>query len=563
MELTEEQKQIIEETITNKPSIYGIEAVAGAGKSFTIFKAIDYIKEHEPNAKILYLVFNKANQISAEQKLMQYKLWQVPIEVQTAHSYALDKFIKARGLPKQVLCKLDKNIIHDICSTYRNTDIKYSKHAPFHWLHDEYTSSKATLKTFCDNMLERWDTYYEGNDGPTDIEILDKYGNTVSKYGIKVDNYSYVSKAHISAFKDIFEKHESEKYYTHSMYLKASAYFKNLKVEDYDYVFFDEAQDANYFMLKILERQNIKKLYFVGDERQSIYQFNSTAENVFKTKEFTKKYMLSKSFRFGDDIAKLATDILQLNSTHVVHGTEQTHECDENSYAMLYRTNATLFKDSLDLAYNSICNNIKLKIDLMRSQSEDSAYKELLAFLGLYYKYTNTAYYSQIKHYLPQETPASLVGLKAALENSLVPMHKRFFCVYNELYDFFNDDLHAILSYAKDDKLFIEKFEALRHCQNMADYDRKITMCTMHRSKGLEWDIVKIAEPTKLYYEDRQGTIRRNSNAIAELNLAYVACTRARHKLNAEILRNELSKEHYFFNNRNLILDDTQKLLVK
>ena len=51
MNLTEEQRQIIEETITNKNGVYSVEACAGSGKSFTIFKAIDYYSKHLEKAK--------------------------------------------------------------------------------------------------------------------------------------------------------------------------------------------------------------------------------------------------------------------------------------------------------------------------------------------------------------------------------------------------------------------------------------------------------------------------------------------------------------------------------
>lgn len=553
MNLTNEQEKIIGETIINKPGTYSIQAVAGSGKSFTIFKAIDTIKENQPNAKILYLVFNKANQIDAQRKLFNYSSWAVPVEVKTAHGFAYQKWQRVIG-PFTALERLNKDIIMKLAGKSYITDVKYSKHASFHWLQDKYHSSRYSLKSFCEEMLSHWDDTYEGPDKPCDIEIMDKYGKKRDKFGIQVDNYSYVSKEHIHVFKKIVEEHERQKLYTHGMYLKAAAYSNKTGGSEYDYVFFDEAQDANYFMLKLLDKQNVKRKYFIGDERQSIYKFGGTNENVFETIKFDKDYTLTQSFRFGKEIADLATKIIQLNSEHIVYGTEQTHETNPNSYARLYRTNARLFKDSLEIAYLSKLNGDNIKIDLLRSDGDESAYKEILAFLGLYYKYMKPSYYHTNRAYFDMEIPASLLAFKTRLEQG-----EPFLNVYNEHYDFLSDDIHQILNYAKEEDNFVEKFSTLKACRNLQNPSRIITMVTMHRSKGMEWDNVIIAEPTRLYYVDKDGIERRNSNFLQELNLAYVACTRARKNLDATILQEELSRENPMFADVPFVISEQAK----
>ena len=203
-------------------------------KSFTIFQAIDYIVQHKPNAKILYLVFNKANQIEAEQKLLRkYALTSTSIEVATAHSFALDCFRPAiNGI--EVLSRLDKDIIFSHQSKSYKRHIRSSKHAPFHWLHDKFGSSKLVLDSFCEDMENHFDDFYNGPDAPKDCAILAKNGTKEALYGIPVDAYSCVTREHIDVFKDIMNEHYKKHKYTHSMYLKAAAYSNKIIYRRYD-----------------------------------------------------------------------------------------------------------------------------------------------------------------------------------------------------------------------------------------------------------------------------------------------------------------------------------------
>lgn len=549
--LTDEQRVIIEETITNPPGVYGTLARAGVGKSFTIFKAMDYIKEHQPKAKILYLVFNKANQIEAEQKLQKYALTLVPIEVATAHSFALQCYrLVNPGI--KVISRLDRDLIYEFQKKSYKRDIKYSKHAPFHWLHDKFGASKLILKTFCEELLEHFQNYYDGPDKAKDCELLTKSGRKIEAFGIPVDAYSCVTQEHVYAFEEIMNIHIKKRMYTHAMYLKTAAYAKYAKLKDYDYVFFDEAQDASYFMLKLLDKHSIGKLYFIGDDRQSIYNFGGATENVFETMHFDKLYTLSKSFRFGKNIADLANAIITMHSKQKLVGTEQSKEYDKTKLTRLYRTNAKLFKDALDLAYQAVQNGIKLKIDFMKPLTEDASLHEIMAFLKLFYQYEKRGIYLDNKQFLDAfETPESLRQFEQRLEET-----NKFYNTYNEFYDFLPEDIHVMLNYAKAKSTFLDKYKALLVCLKESCPIYKITMITMHRSKGLQWPNVMIAEPTKLYYEDKNGVIRRNSNFMQELNLAYVAVTRAEKHLDASVLRNELCNESDKFEDISLIVGE-------
>lgn len=555
MDLTDEQKELIEETITNSPGIYGCQSCAGSGKSFTIFRAIDYIKEHEPNAKILYLVFNKANQLEAQSKLMKYSNWLVPIEVKTAHSFAYNKWFNIFG-PFTTITSLQWNLIQQVISQYTDPEIRWSKKAPFVWLHDKFCSTSLLLDTFVKHMYEMFEDEYKGLDKPKEYEIIGPRGRKTKKFGIYVNAYSVVTKAHIEAFKEIYELHTKNKLFTHSMYLKHAALSTKSGGSQYDYVFFDEAQDANRMMLRLLEKQDVTKTYFIGDERQSIYKFDGSNENVFITKDFNKLYHLSRSFRFGDKIANLAQRIIKLNSEHIVTGTKQTHKIRPNSEAYLFRTNAKLFETMLDFAYSNKLKGDRIRINLMRIAEDELTYLEILAFLGIYYKHTNFDYYMQHRDIFQKELPSSLTQFNKRFDEDRT---LSFEDVYNEQYDGLSDDIHSIYMYAKKTKNFIEKYKALQEATNDIYATKEITAITMHRSKGLEWDSVIIAEPSKLYYTDKDGVMRRNSNYIQEMNLMYVAVTRARKKLDAAIFSFDLENEdEKLFNDLSFIIDDEE-----
>ena len=542
MELTDEQKRFIEETIQNPNGTYACTAAAGSGKSFTIFKAIDYIKEHEPYAKILYLVFNKSNQLEAQQKLMKYASWQNVVEVKTAHSFAHYKWMQVFG-PFTAINSLQWPIIRNIIQgkNVYDPEIRYSKKAPFIWLHDKYCSSLLPLDAFIESMRAHWEDDYDGPDKPKDCTILGPKGRQKEIYGIQVDAYSVVTRAHLQYFKDIIEEHIKQKLFTHSMYLKYAAMSKKTGGSQYDYVFFDEAQDANKMMLELLKKQDVRKTYFIGDERQSIYDFDGSNVNVFRKLNFDKEYTLTRSFRFGEAIARLARRITNIDTDFAITGTEQTHETNPNSKALLFRTNAKLFEVALDLAYTAKINGKKLKIDFMtRLGEDDNMFLEIMAFLGLYYKHTNYSYYCSNVDEFPKELPSSLTQFNKRLEEDNM---STFLDIYNEQYDALSDDIHGIFEYARKEKDFIAKYKALRECLMRQDYDELIVMITMHRSKGLEWDNVIIAEPTLLYYKDKDGNIRKNQKHIQEKNLMYVAVTRARKTLNATMFLDDLEHE--------------------
>ena len=117
---------------------------------------------------------------------------------------------------------------------------------------------------------------------------------------------------------------------------------------------------------------------------------------------------------------------------------------------------------------------------------------------------------------------------------------------YKSFYEYVVCNLYSFsLDYIKYWKIFdmlrgdvVEAFKSVRSAELIRDYEKEYTLCTAHRSKGLEWEYVVIAS------DDWKLT------NLDEINLLYVACTRAIKKLDyseisslIEGIKNQVNKE--------------------
>jgi len=88
--------------------------------------------------------------------------------------------------------------------------------------------------------------------------------------------------------------------------------------QNYHTVLFDEAQDIDEILMRWIETATAFKSYLVGDGFQSIYSFKGAlnamdrlAVQVGHSNRHVKMFYLSRSFRFGSSICRLANAVLQ------------------------------------------------------------------------------------------------------------------------------------------------------------------------------------------------------------------------------------------------------------
>lgn len=94
---------------------------------------------------------------------------------------------------------------------------------------------------------------------------------------------------------------------THDVYLKLWAL--DAPRLPYQTIFFDESQDASPVMMSVIESQKAQKIW-VGDRRQQIYSWRG-AVNAMDAISAKNTTTLTRSFRYGQPVAELANSVLR------------------------------------------------------------------------------------------------------------------------------------------------------------------------------------------------------------------------------------------------------------
>jgi F-box protein, helicase, 18 len=260
MHLTQEQIDIVQSTGNIK-----INAVAGSGKTTTI---IEYAKARPASSRILYLAFNKSVKLEAVKKFAESGLNNVHVE--TAHSLAF-KYIVMRSnytvRPQEYKTQDIVDLLH--------IQVRGEKHASY----IVANHINKLVAYFCNSNKNK----------VQDLNYLSLITEVKAKAFVTKHYAEIVQQARVLLGK--MDKGEIE--ITHDFYLKK---FQLLNPDlPYDYILFDEGQDASPAMLHTFLNQAATKV-IVGDTHQQIYGWryavNSLAQADFKS------FNLSSSFRF-------------------------------------------------------------------------------------------------------------------------------------------------------------------------------------------------------------------------------------------------------------------------
>jgi hypothetical protein len=319
----------------------------------------------------------------------------------------------------------------------------------------------------------------------------------------------------------------------HDGYLKL--YQLSKPVLGYDTILFDEAQDANPATTDIVLRQECGKV-FVGDTHQQIYSFRG-ADNALKKLPAEETLYLTQSFRFGRGVAGLANLLLtefkgETNTLKGLgrHGTTLfSVDCDKQ-YAFIARTNSAVFDEAV-----SMLDGDK-KLHFVGGPA-GYRFDRILDAYNLF------------------------VGEKHRIRD---PYYRKFEC-FTEMEKFGEDTddkelkmlCRVIRKYEHDIPSLIDRLTA-RHNPDMARAD--VLFCTAHKSKGLEFDQVVLANDySELLNEDGKqcgpGEIE-----LEEINILYVASTRAKAALQpCQQVCEWLDKAGYSLEALNAVRDDEEE----
>jgi F-box protein, helicase, 18 len=481
MQLTEEQHAII-----NSKGDIRINAVAGSGKTTTV---IEYARTRPEGSKILYLAFNKSVKLEAEHKFRQKGLNNVRIE--TAHSLAY------------------KHIIFQ--HKYKVKSNSYKSHELIDLLNLRGYEGKHTGHILANHVM-KFCAFYCNSDKakPDDLNYIDT--QTDNKARSFVSSYYGEILLKTTEFLKLMDQGKIE--ITHDFYLKK--YQMSHPVLKYDYILFDEGQDASAAMLDVFLKQKAIRV-IVGDTHQQIYGWRYAVNSLEKA-HFTT-YHLSTSFRFGNDIAGLAMATLQLKEridkkiNFTISGAGNTTAIQ--SRAIVARTNLGLLKQAIDYIEKNKVNKIY--------------------FEGNIYSYTYADDGTSLYDVLNLSS-----GKRRMIKDKLIAGMRNM----EELDEYINStgDLQLgmmseiVKDYGERIPQILENLKKL-HVDNSEKEKAEIIFSTVHRCKGMEYDEVELANDfiteesiKKALEKDDKGNLIDKLNE--EINLLYVAITRTKNKLN-------------------------------
>lgn len=485
--LTLEQSAAIQ-WISTSPGNLILDAVAGSGKTFTLIEQIIAINLAYPSATIALMAFNSKVAAELRAKASLRKLRNTTVG--TVHSFGytacktvlgshirpdgdkLKKLLKPLLTPHRLTWKASSPICRLVSlgkDTLR-TDWLELKEQFDHTMPEEVTPEK--LVQVCDQLLEASNDYIRTR-SPEPIDFSDQ------------------------------------------LYLPLK---NGWEFQKYDFVFVDEAQDTNLARRRVVEeslKPESARLIAVGDPHQAIYGFtgaDNDALQQIKEKFQCSTLPLSFSFRCDKAIIREAQKFVPHIKARDTAGEGVVRKIKEVEFknslsnipptaAILCRINAPLVRLCFDLLAKGIAcriegRDIGFSLVALIDQHKDSP-KGLMP--SLWNMVSNSK--------LTEDKLADLQDKVEAIDALAYYYRVKGFKIYPTLRDFITN-------------LFTDS--------EPGKPQTCITLSSIHKSKGLEWDTVYFfgrnlwnpwpyaTKPWQLQQED---------------NLTYVAITRARHEL--------------------------------
>ncbi|MDF7815331.1 UvrD-helicase domain-containing protein [Hymenobacter sp. YC55] len=500
MKLTPEQKAIVATRGNLK-----INAVAGSGKTSTL---LAYAKAQPPKAKGLYLAFNKTVKIEARERFAEAGLPQVQVE--TAHSLAYGRIIRG--------------------SRYRVRATAYRPYELAQLLDLEQLPEAQALgtghgaRTFSFILAAHI------------VKVLAAFCNSAVP---KVKDLRYTASVQEPKAHAFAQQHEAliERLSRHVLNLLDTAqievthdfYLKKFQLEgqqlNYDYILFDEAQDASGSMLDWFLKQTGATKVMVGDTHQQIYAWRGAVNSLEKVNYPTLP--LSTSFRFGPDIAQLASAILGFKAPGGRPSPAQRVQLIGAGKSTAELTRAIIGRSNLGLLVKAISY-------ITGPHAVERIYFEgnLRAYI---YGAEGASLYDVLNIYkgdrgrVRDPMLVTMANL-AEVEEYATQTGDQELLLLIELVETYGDSLLSVMAELKR-----------RQVEDSERHTAQVFFSTVHRCKGLEYDLVELA-PDFITTEDvinwhlREFSPQRPTPAEQvlfqeQVNLLYVGLTRSRYRL--------------------------------
>lgn len=465
-----------------------IQARAGTGKTWTILKCLDYIKD---NQICLFLAFNNSIKLEIKSKINNKH------DVFTLHGLGRVILKQNNIIINKDDDKYKKYLIENIDSL---SNIKVPQN-----LHQSYFKRILDLLEFA-----RMDLCYN----------LTKINQSAKEHDIslKFDEIEIVKK-----LMDWGQNEINTQDYTDLVWLPNVL---NLQPKiKYQWIFNDEAQDYSIAYVSLLKKylKNGVRFVSVGDEYQSINHFAGASKKAFE--EMIKLsnnniFTLTKSFRCAKSIIELSNeivpDIIPRDNAPLglIKYGSLVHEINENDM-VLSRTNAPLLS-----IYNKL-TKLNKKCYLKGSNKD----KDKEIFINIIEKYHNNN--TSLSKNLETD------GLFPRLYEELINRRNQLLLsginekkiLKDNYFSSFYDKISSLLTISEDCETVDDLIDKINKIYQSEE--KGVCLSTIHKAKGLECDVVHIIN----FDELGSKYVHNDIDKEQEENLKYVAITRSKNKL--------------------------------
>jgi len=474
--MTYEQYSIVNHDI-REDEVIKINAFAGTGKTTTL---IAYT-EVRPHTRFLYLAYNKSIQKDAEARFPRN------VTCRTIHSAAY----KPCGViysKNRKLKNLKNGTVMDVLGHTKGINSFYRAEFAVKTLNN-FIASK-------DHVISFDHVPFSTKDGPVTPEHRQQHYDDAAALWAKMKQYESPVPMTFDGYLKLFQLRENVDLAT------------AIGTDPFDVILVDEAQDMTPATIDIIERQSTPKI-MVGDPNQQIYCFRG-AVNAMDLIQGANIHYLTKSFRFGPQIAHVCDALLSsmknVQDRTIIGNSNRSTINGEvtGQLCVISRTNSRQFAEVVKALnkpdfWGTNGPHPRPRIAFAGDEKKDNDFRLLLDIERLH---------SKKKEPLSDGFIGRFSDFKSLLE----------YAEKVEDYEILGK-CKTVISFGADVPQHIANIRL--HMSPQAEAD--IVFTTAHKSKGLEFDTVKVTDDFIPGLDPHDPRMKED-----EKNLIYVAASRAK-----------------------------------